>query len=267
MTYLAYIIYGLAGIFAGLSGGLFGVGGGLVVVPILLFTFNFLGYSTAHTMQMAIGTSLAAMVFTSASSAWAHYKKEGILWKIARSLAPGIVIGAIIGALIADYLPSKQLEFIFGLFVCVVGIFFLIPSKLEEIRGYYNPHFLIMNFIGVIIGGISSLFGIGGGIITVPILTTFRVPLKNAISTSAFTGFIIAIVGAFSFLYFGLHRQTYEASFGYIYFPAFISIGIVSTFVAPYGAKLAYALSPETLRRIFGIYLMVIGIIIITNSY
>ena len=239
--YFAYIIYAIIGIFAGFLGGLFGIGGGIIVVPSLLFAFDLLGFSPNHAMQVAIGTSLAAMVFTSASSSWAHYQHKGIYWNLVISFTPGIMAGAVLGALIADYLPAKILAIFFGIFLSLVGLHFLLSKKIQEgllVNQEPLPHFLVTFFLGLAIGTISSVLGIGGGIITVPLFLMFHTPLKNAISTSAFTGFLIALVGALSFLYFGSKREVFSESAGYIYLPAFIFISIASVLSAPYGAKL-----------------------------
>ncbi len=264
MFFLAIIIFAITGIFAGFFGGLLGIGGGLIAVPVLLLTFHLLGFSATNAMQVAVGTSLGAMVFTAASSAWAHYRQQGVNWHLFRLLIAGVAAGAILGALIADLLPSQKLAFIFGVFVFFIGVYFLLPTeKLEQPGELRPPHFFIMFTIGVIIGVISSILGIGGGIITVPILTAFRTPLRNAISTSAVIGFFIALIGAISFLFLGLKQPTFTYSIGYLYVPAFIFIGLTSSLAAPYGAKLAYTLPTHVLRRIFGVALILVGFLMI----
>lgn len=266
MIFLPFIFYIVIGLLAGLLAGLCGVGGGLVVIPLLFFTFSFFDFFTQDTMQMTIGTSLAAMVFTTGSSAWAHYLKGGIQWKIAAFLLPGIISGIFIGAFIDSFITSKNLELIFAIFVAILGIIFLIPPRFEQIEKTYSAHFLILIIIGLIIGSISSMFGIGGGSMTVPILKTLKVSLKNAISTSSFTCFIVAVVGAISFLFFGWHQHQVAGSLGYIHIPAFITIGIVTSLTAPIGANWTYCLHPNKLRSIYGLYLIIVGITMVSNS-
>lgn len=265
MSDYVYIFYALIGILAGFIGGLMGVGGGIVVVPALLFIFYLLDYPAAHAMQVAVGTSLAAMVFTAASSAYAHFKKKGIYWNLAAILAPGIIVGAILGSLIADALSSEVLTICFGVFLILVGLQFFISKQIKESE-HKNPHLVTIGVMGFIIGALSSIFGIGGGIITVPFLTAFHTPMKNAISTSAFTGFLIAFFGAISFLYLGLKHKTFSGNLGYINIPAFICISMTSIFSAPLGAKVAYALPTEILKRIFGFVLILIGVDLIYNK-
>lgn len=261
MFILACILYVLIGSVAGFTAGLLGIGGGLIAVPGILLVFHLLDVPIEHSMQIAVGTSLAAMVFTSASSAYAHYRLKGIYWSVFFTLIPGVVLGAILGAIIADYLPSKQLAMIFGMLACVIGIYFLFPTAEEAIENVqYDSNVFLLSLIGFFIGIVSSIMGIGGGIVTVPILLGRGVPLRNAISTSAAVGFAIAVAGAASFLLLGLKQQTLNDTLGYIYVPASIMIGVTAVLAAPFGAKMAYKLPTEILRRVFGIYLLLVGI-------
>jgi uncharacterized protein len=251
------LIYLLIGIFAGFFAGLLGIGGGLITVPALLLIFHRLGFPAETIMQTAIGTSLAAMVFTSASSAWAHYLKKGVYWHIFIPLIPGIFIGSILGAFIVSILPSKSVALIVGISECLIGFYFFLPKttygKEWDFRGW------MFALVGVIIGIISTVLGIGGGVITVPILTVLKVPIRNAISTSAVTGFLIAIVGAISFLLLGFQHANKAETIGYLYIPAFLIIGVSSTLIAPIGARYAYIFPTEILKKVFGLLLIGIG--------
>lgn len=261
IAFLPLFIYALIGICAGFLGGLLGIGGGIVVVPSLLLTFAYFGPSTQYAMQVAIGTSLGAMVFTAISSGWSHYLKGGIYWHYFLPLAPGIIVGAILGGWVADSLPSKILSQIFGVSLFLIGIYFLssLEQKEQETQGNNLPPF-ILGVMGIGIGAFSSILGIGGGIMTVPLLVHFRTPLRNAISTSAALGFCIALFGAISFLSFGLLHESCSKCLGYLYVPAFIVIGIASSAAAPYGAKWVYILPTAVLRKIFGLFLIAVGI-------
>jgi uncharacterized protein len=255
------LIYVIAGLLAGLLGGLLGIGGGLITVPSLLLAFHLLDYSSPYLMQTAVGTSLAAMVFTSAVSAYSHYLKQGIDWKILRQFIPGTALGAILGALIASYLPSRILEIIFGISVILVGCYLLFSPTLPEETTQTPPpsHPFIFSFLGVIIGAISTILGIGGGLITVPILTFYGASMRYAIASSALLGFLIAFIGAFSFLSTGLNQVALDYSLGFLYLPAFIVIGLTSCLAALLGAKLTYILPTYILRRIFGVFLILVG--------
>lgn len=260
-TILAYILIGL---FAGFFGGLLGIGGGLIVVPALLVVFHQLGFPDTYVMQITIGTSLAAMLFTSASSAWAHYRQKGVNMAYYYRLAFGVILGAMAGALFADFLSSRTLSLIFGFSVIAIGIYFLFPA--QETETYQlNPSLSLMTLIGILIGALSSILGIGGGIITVPILTAMGLQLRNAISTSAAVGFLIAVAGALSFFLLGLKHRTF--GLGYIYLPAFLCIGISASVAAPFGARLTYIWPTTALRRIFGAVLIATGISMLLHYY
>lgn len=267
MAWLALIIYAATGVVAGFLGGLLGIGGGLIVVPALTFTFYLLDFPQTSLVHLAVGTSLAAMVFTAAASAYAHFRKKGINWKFFRGLAFGIIFGCIGSALVAKYLSSKHLGMIFGFFECVVGVYFCFFRQKESQGSLKEPFFLVIAAIGVGIGGLSTLLGIGGGIITVPVLSAFRVPMKNAIATSAATGFVIAIIGAFSFLVIGIKEKVVAGSIGFLYLPAFILIAITAALTAPIGAKLTYVLPTPFLKRLFGVVLLIGGLLMLYKSY
>lgn len=268
MTPLIFFIYLLIGTLAGFSAGLLGIGGGLVTVPALILVFTLLDFPEAYLMQMAIGTSLAAMVFTAASSAWAHHLKKGVYWHLFVLLLPGIIIGSILGALAANHLSSKELKLVFGVFECLIGLYFLLglEEKVQKSQGDPVRPFTFI-IIGFLIGFVSTLLGIGGGILTVPILIRLCIPLRNAISTSAATGFIIALIGAISFLVLGFNQHTPIGTFGYVYLPAFIFIAVTSTLMAPIGAKYTYSLPVKQLRHVFGGVLIAVGIWIILQNF
>jgi uncharacterized protein len=260
ISLLELFIYAGIGIVAGFTSGLLGVGGGIIVVPSLLVCFYLIGFPEESLMQRAIGTSLAAMIFTAGASAWSHWKY--VNWSIFKALVPGILLGAFLGALIAHWLPTKLLQVIFGLFLCLFGIYFLWTAAIKEFKREIEPHFVIINILGLFIGALSSILGLGGGIVTVPALTILGIAMKNAISTSALTGFFIALMGTFSFLYFGLKQETAESA-GYIYIPAFIIIGLAAAAMAPIGARFAHKTSTVILKRVFGVYQLCVGVLLI----
>jgi len=262
MEFLALVIYVLIGGIAGLLAGLLGISGGVITVPCLMFVFRFLDFPSDILIHMAIGTSLSAMVFNAITSAWAHERRGAVLWKLVIPMVPGLLLGSIIGSLVARVLPDLILKEIFAIFECLIGIYFFLPYKEKTYEDLFPmPRQLGLNLIGFGIGGLSSLLGIGGGIITVPILLAIQVPVKKAIGTSAATGFLITLTAAIAYLFFGLGKVTHADSIGYLYLPAFLIISIVTAFTAPYGAKLAHVLPTPLLRRIFAVALFLAGIL------
>jgi uncharacterized membrane protein YfcA len=257
------ITYLFIGSVAGFVGGLLGVGGGMIVVPSLLLVFYFLNFSSENTMQIAIGTSLAAMIFTSMTSAWAHTQQGGVNWKLFNLLFPGIALGTFFGAFIAHGLHTQQLQILFGVLIFLFGIYFILTASKVELEKNHASSLAIASLTGFAIGLISSIMGIGGGIITVPLVMLYGNPLRKAISTSAATGAIIAVMGTIFFFYFGWNQSTLKDTWGYIYVPAFISIGLAAVIMAPLGAKYTYRAPTVLLKRCFGVLQILVGLAMI----
>jgi uncharacterized membrane protein YfcA len=246
---MTILLYCLIGAIAGLLAGLLGIGGGLVVVPSLYAILTFIPLE--YRLKIAIGTSLGAMIFTAGASFISHSYRKGVNWTYFRLLLPGVIIGAIIGAFIAFVLPGRWLELVFGVGFCLIGLYFLFPDSQKT--PFIHPYHLLA---GLVIGTLSSILGIGGGILTVPYLTWIRTPLREAIGTSAALGLPIALVGAFSFFVLGQE----SGGTGYLYLPALGFIALTSTILAPFGAYLAYLLPTSILKRLFGIFLCAVGL-------
>lgn len=257
MDWLVYII---AGMVTGLIAGLFGVGGGTVVVPVLAIVFA--GISTIpdqHIMHMAVGTSLAVIIPTSVSSIRAHWKLDGIDWPTFRRLTAGLVVGALLGAVLADALSSAALKRVFAVFLLLVSaqmVFFGRPRP-----GRRLPGRLGLNGVGVVFGALSSLLGIGGGSLNVPYLAWCGMEMRRAVGTAAACGFPIAVFGAIGFIATGLNQDNLpEWSTGYVFWPAFIGIAAFSILVAPLGARLAHRLPQAVLKKIFAAFLALVGV-------
>jgi len=253
------LLYLALGAFAGLMAGLLGVGGGLIIVPVLAGIFQHQQMSAAVIMHLAIGTSLATIVVTSVSSVRAHHQRGAVLWPVVWRLTPGIVIGAWLGAVVADALPSAVLSKIFAVFVLVVAAqmaFGAKPAPHRELPG--APGMLAT---GGVIGAVSAIVGIGGGSLTVPFLTWCNTPMRQAVATSAACGLPIALAGAIGFIVTGLNAAELPAwSLGYVYGPALVGVAFASMLSAPLGAKLAHTLPAEVLKKVFAVFLMLIGV-------
>jgi uncharacterized membrane protein YfcA len=253
------IIILLLGAVAGLAAGLLGVGGGLIIVPVLSWLFYQQGVSGEVLMQLAVGTSLATIVATSISSAWAHYRHQAILLPVLFSLTPGILLGAMLGAYVADALPEIGLRRVFAIFELLVAVqmFF----NLRPAAHWQLPGRIAMVLAGMAIGLLSAIVGIGGGTLTVPFLVACAVPVRNAIATSAACGFPIALAGSLGFIMAGWQQQGLpEYSLGYVYLPAFLGIIIISVLTAPLGAWLAHHLPVAVVKRLFALFLLAVGI-------
>ena len=251
--------YFLLGMIAGGVGGLLGLGGGIIIVPSLLFIFTWQGFPANVLMHFAVATSLFTIVFTSVSSSYAHHKHKAVLWPQVFLLTPGIIMGAILGAFIADYLSSDLLRRAFGIFeifvACQIG-FAVKPTVQRALPGRNG-----MILAGGGIGTLSTIMGIGGGTLTVPFLTWCQVDIRKAVATSSACGFPIALAGTLTMIFTGLdYSNLPENSIGYVYWPAAVAILVTSVLFAPVGAKLAHTMPVNSLKRIFAIVLACIGL-------
>ncbi len=247
------------GALAGTLAGLFGIGGGLVIVPVLIFSFGLQGVNPDVAAHLAVGTSLATIVFTSLSSVRSHHRKQGVRWDIFRPMTAGIVLGAILGAWTASLLSGPALELIIGVFVILVALKMLLD--VNPSAGRAVPGTVGLAGAGAGIGWASAIFGIGGGTLTVPFLSWCNVRMQQAVGTSAACGLPIAIAGALTNIATGWRQpELPELSLGFIYLPALIGIVVTSVFFARFGADLAHRLDAQLLKRIFAVVLILVGI-------
>ena len=248
------------GVIAGFVAGLLGVGGGLIIVPVLIIIFQSNNFTEDVIVHMAIGTSLATIIFTSISSVHAHhFRHKAVRWDIVKQLTPGIIIGALAGAVIADFISAKILQQFFGFFELFVAMQMALNIKAHAARTL--PSRTGMITVGTGVGVISSIVGIGGGTLTVPFLSWCNVKMQQAVATSSACGLPIAIAGCVGFIITGWNESTLPAyTIGYIYWPAFLSIVISSMLMAPVGAWLAHRLSATKLKRSFSLVLFLLGL-------
>lgn len=249
--------FGLAatGAIAGVLAGLLGVGGGIVIVPVLFQLFDFLGISDVVAMHLAVGTSLATIIPTSISSARAHHGRGAIDVDLLKRWSPVIFVGALIGGISSKYLDGTVLTAIFGVIALVVSINMASPKKLvlaDNLPSGAAPTTGIAGGIGLF----SALMGIGGGTLSVPILTLFSYPVHRAVGTASAFGFVIAVPAVCGFIWSGIGvAERPPLSFGYVNVAAAVIIFSLSVFTAPYGAKLAHSINPQRLRLAFAVFL------------
>ena len=249
----------ILGVVAGILAGLLGVGGGLVIVPVIVWIFGQRAdFPADYLLHIAIGTSLATIVVTSISSVIAHHKKGAVRWDIVQRIVPGLIIGALLGAVIADALPHQELKMFFAGFVLLAALKMLL--NIDPPASHQLPKAFGLNIAGTVIGSISAIVGIGGGTLTVPFLAWCNVPMRNAVATSSSCGLPIALAGAIGFIVTGWGTQGLpEWSLGYVYLPAFIAIVPTSMLFAPVGAKLAHSIPVKRLKQVFAILLLIVG--------
>lgn len=252
------LVYALVGAVAGLLAGLFGLGGGIIIVPALIYTFTSLGMTVDYLTHLAVGTSLMTIVITSISSVRTHHQKGAVIWPLALTVLPGIVIGSWLGSKTATGLAGYQLQMAFGGFAMLVAatMFFPAPANRASLPGM--PGRVLA---GGIIGWASALFGIGGGSLSVPFFSYCGVVMQRAVATSAALGLPIALVGALTYMWQGLHSGAALPAWttGFVYWPAFAGMVICSAPFARVGAKLAHRLPAAKLKRLFALFLLLVG--------
>ncbi|MFD0981938.1 sulfite exporter TauE/SafE family protein [Tropicimonas aquimaris] len=242
-------------IVAGLMAGLLGVGGGIVIVPVLFWILSLTDFPPELAMHMSVATSLATIVFTSVSSARSHFKRGSVDTRLLRIWGPGIVAGALTGGLAAKFIDADGLKLIFGCIALLVALNMASPKTLvlsDDLpkRGWVNAA------ISYVIGGFSSLMGIGGGTLSVPILSAFSVEIRRAVGTAAAFGFLIAVPAAIGFVISGLGvPDRPPLSLGYISIPAALLILPFTVSFAPVGAALAHRLDGKWIKRAFALFL------------
>lgn len=253
------------GLVAGVLAGMLGIGGGVVVVPALIWLFHREGLNEQIIPHLAIGTSLATIVFTSLSAIYAQHKRRAIDWPIVRLLAPATLLGGFASGYLAGFIPAETLKTIFALFLLLVGIQFILNWKPA-------PHWRLPGRgglwgSGLSIGALSALLGIGGGNITVPFLHACNLELKRAIAISTALGFPIALFGAAGFVLSGWHNAALPAStLGYVSLPALTAIASVSIMMAPLGVRLSHELPVKKLKQVFGLLVLAISISMLWNG-
>lgn len=253
--WLSYLAVGAA---AGLFAGLFGVGGGILIVPALTFLFADQHLPAPFILHLAIGTSLATIMFTSISSLRAHHGREAVDWQVFRHITPGILAGTLLGSWVAAQLSSRFLKGFFVAFLYYVALQMLLNRRPKPSRQLPGTGGMLC--AGALIGGISSLVGIGGGSMSVPFLVWCNIAMHTAIGTSAAIGFPIALAGASGYVANGLAvKDLPPFTLGFVYLPALVGISVASILTAPLGARLAHTLPVPRLKKIFSLFLLVLA--------
>jgi uncharacterized membrane protein YfcA len=256
MLGLLMVIGALAGVLAGLLG----VGGGIVLVPAYFYAFQTLGYDGPQLMQMCLATSLATIIVTSLRSVMSHNKKGAVDWEILRGWGPGIVIGAILGMLVAASLRSTTLQGIFGVLALVIGLYMGF-GRAEWRLGQAMPKGLGRVILSPAMGFLSVLMGIGGGSFGVPLMSLFNTPIHRAVATAAGFGMIIAVPSVIGFLFLPIdaaHRP--PLTIGAVNLVAFAVTIAMTLITTPWGVKLAHAMDPKPLKRVFALFLTLVAL-------
>jgi uncharacterized membrane protein YfcA len=255
------------GAFAGVFAGMLGIGGGLVLVPALTLMFAAQAqFPAGEILHLALGTSMASIIFTAIASIRTHHRHGAIRWDLVKTITPGILLGTGLGTLVAANVPTRPLAVFFTFFVCIVAVQMALNLKPKSTRELPGP--LGVAGVGLGIGVLSSLVAIGGGSLTVPFLTWCNVRIQQAIGTSAAVGLPIAIGGTLGYVFNGWGKAGLPAgSLGYVYLPALAILVAATMVTAPFGARLAHRLPVATLKRIFAGLLILLAAKMLWNLF
>lgn len=250
------------GAVGGFLSGLLGVGGGILFVPALVFCLSSVGVAAEHAMHVAVGSSLAIICVTGATSALSHWRRGSVDVDMIKLWIMPLMAGVAVGSVFAGFVDSHILRGIFAAvttFICLYMMFsrqpksaescLIVPRRIQKV---------VMAFIGVL----ASLIGVGGAVMTVPFMHLMGFPMPRAAGTGSALGMFIAIPGALFYMMTGiLHHETLPPySLGYVNLLAVGIIIPVSVLTAPLGVQAAHNLSRDMLRRVFAVVLLIVSV-------
>jgi len=254
------------GAFAGFFGGLLGIGGGAAMVPVLAFIFTAKGFTPGHVVHLALGTGIATIIFTSASSLLSHHRRGAVNWDILLKLMPGVIAGTLGGSLLAGWLDPRLLTIAF-----TALIYYLSFQMMREARPTPSgslPGTAAMSGMGAVVGFLSSLSATGGASLIVPFLLRRNVRVHEAIGTAAAVGWPIAAAGTLGYILSGVGREGLPSwNVGFVYLPALVWIVVASMAMAPLGARIAHRTPGGTLKRVFAVVLFLLATNMLVSSF
>ncbi|WP_035482650.1 sulfite exporter TauE/SafE family protein [Gallaecimonas xiamenensis] len=254
------------GALAGVLSGLLGIGGGLIIVPTLAWLLPQMGIEHQLVMPMALATSLATICVTGTSSVMAHQRRSSVPWQQARWLVMGMIIGGLLGAQVASLMSGLWLKRFFAVFLFFSAWRMLMrkaqPLPSEQLR-LSNP---ALGGINVGVGVISSMLGIGGGTLLVPLLTFAGMALTQAVAAAATCTLAVAVAGSLSYAINGLQQTGLpDGSFGYLYLPALLALLPGAFFMAPLGVRLLHKVPAQKIKLGFAALLVLVGLEMLLN--
>ncbi len=264
---LLLAVIAVSGAVAGFLAGLLGVGGGIVVVPALFWVLTHAGIDASIRMQVAVATSLATIIPTSIISARAHRKRGSLDEALLKRWLVPAILGAILGSAFASLVDGRLLAGIFGGVAVIVAVQMVaFPGGVALRKELPGP--MGQRLMALLIGGLSSIMGIGGGTLAVPTLSLFSFPIRMAVGTAAGMGLFIAIPATLGFVAGGWNVPDLPPlSVGYVSLPAGLAILAAQLPCVGYGAKVAHAISQPALRRAFGVVLAIVGLRMLSTLF
>ena len=256
------LIVGLSvtGLVSGVFAGLLGIGGGAIIVPALAFAFEAMGYGGNIAQHAAVASSLAIIIPTGSMSARSHYKRGAVDTGILRLWAPFVLAGTLIGGLMAGWFSGNALRIVFGVMALFIAINIVTPFQ-QRLMGHLRGSPTTHRVAASIVGYISALMGVGGGSLSVPTMVAFGETMHRAVGTGAAIGVFIALGGTVGFIVSGWGEPGLPPlSLGYVNLVAFVLVGGFAALTAPVGAALAHRLEQKTLKYVFAVFLVLVGL-------
>ena len=249
-----FVAYAAVGAFVGILSGLLGIGGGMTLVPILAALFDAQSLAPGNHVHLALGTAMAAAVFTATSSVYAHHGRGAVDWRITAQLAPGMVLGSLLSSLASGLMPQRMLALAFALIVYGGATQLLLARRPGPHAAM--PRRVVTLLIGLTIGVVCGLVSAGGAFLTVPFMLFCGVPMLTAIGTGAAIAVPVVFVGTIGYIASGWDAPGLPArALGFVYLPALLAIVLASIVTAALGARLAHRLPVDVLRRLFALLL------------
>ena len=252
------IIMAITAVVAGFFAGFFGIGGGIITVPCLFYIFGAIGIDKSFVMHLAVGTSFAIIVPTAIMSVFTHYKHKAVDFGVLKTYGIFVVIGVVIGSFFAASMETKSLVLFFSIIIYLLAINLIFLKDKTKIKLKFN--LFQRTVLGFIVGFVSSLMGIGGAIMNVPILKFVGYSINKAIGSAASIGFLIAVFGCIGFLISGIFIKTnIPLSIGFINVPAFLIFIPITILMAKAGATAVHKIKREIIAKLFGLFLIIIA--------
>lgn len=255
-----FLICLVLGALVGFLAGLLGIGGGLVIVPVLSVLLFKMGIVDAQSaFLVAVATSLCSIIFTSFSSALSHHRHNNVNWSLSVWILVGVGIGSGIGSFCAEWISVEVLRIIFAATVSFVAFRMAFSRKGQTGETDIKPNLWLMMPISGVIGALSSLIGIGGGALIVPMLSQLKYDVKKSIGIASVAGTCIAVVATVGYVTSGWDEHSINDWYlGYVYLPALVGLVSTSSFFAPIGARMVHRLPVLVLKRIFAAFLFLV---------
>ena len=252
------LIMSVTAVVAGFFAGFFGIGGGIITVPCLFYIFEAVGIDKSFIMHLAVGTSFAIIVPTAIMSVFTHYKHQAVDFGVIKTYGIFVVIGVIIGTFFAASMQTKSLVLFFSITIYLLALNLIFLKDKTKIKLKFT--LLQRTVFGFIVGFVSSLMGIGGAIMNVPILKFVGYTINKSIGSAASIGFLISVFGFLGFLASGILTKTdIPLSVGFINIPAFLIFIPITVMMAKIGASTVHKMKKEIIAKLFGVFLIIIA--------